>query len=93
VIPTPSSFTIYAYTSQYAGIASSGDACGEISTSYPITLYSPSTSVADGIVLFRDDVYHTPMGGGNLYYKTGVGRSFSRLKISGEGRVSDVAAC
>jgi len=93
VIPTPSSFTIYAYTSQYAGIASSGDACGEIGTSYPITLYSPSATVANGIVLFRDSAYLTPMGGGNLYYKVGEGRSFSRLKISGEGRVSDVAAC
>ena len=93
VLPVSTAYTIYAYTSQYEGIASSTDACGEIGTSYPIELSSPSTSMADGIVLFRDTAYLTPMGGGNLYYKTGSGRTFSRLKISGEGRVSDTAAC
>ena len=89
---TVNTYVIYAYTEDLEGLSNATDACSEIGTTYPHEVYSPG-SFADGNVIFNDDVLFEPFGGANNYFVYYSGRSKFRFKCSGEGIISDFAAC
>ena len=86
------SYTIYAFNEDLEGVGTATDACNEIGTTYPHEVYSPG-SFADGNVIFNDDVFDEPFGGGTNYFKYFSGRSSFSFKCSGEGIISDLASC
>jgi len=92
-LPSPTSYGIYTLTSGYLGADSSADACSEILFNYSIALYSPSTSIAVGMVFFVDEDYDQPFGGNSKWFIFAVGRTFTTLQISSEGIVLDTDSC
>ena len=92
-LPSPTSYGIYTLSSGYLGADSSADACSEITFIYSIELYSPSTSIAVGMVFFVDTDYDQPFGGNSKWFIFAVGRTFTTLQISSEGIVLATGAC
>jgi len=92
-LPSSTSYGIYTLTAAYAGADSSADACAEIAFTNSIELYSPSTSIAAGMVFFVDSDYNQPFGGNSKWYIYAVGRTFTTLQISSEGIVLATGAC
>ncbi len=89
---TANTYVIYAHTEELEGVSSATDACNEIGTSYSHEVYSPG-SFADGNVIFNDDVFFEPFGGGTNYFIYYSGRSKFSFQCSGEGIISNLASC
>lgn len=53
------------------------------------TVYSPSTTLAQGSVIFWDQNFIYPVNGGQLFLGTGVGRSFSEFRVDYNGILLD----
>ena len=66
---------------------STTDACDDLTSGAALggTVYSPSSTLALGSVLFWDSNFLYPVNGQNLYVGTGAGRSFSQFQLGYEG--------
>ena len=49
------------------------------------TLYSPSSTLSNGSVLFWDVFFQYPVNGGNYFFGVGAGRSYSQFQLGYEG--------
>tara|TARA_R110000764_G_scaffold217241_1_gene304349 strand:+ start:290 stop:2005 length:1716 start_codon:yes stop_codon:yes gene_type:complete len=80
-----------AYLISTAGYETAANACDE--GVIGLEVYSPSTSIAVGVVLFLDSQYNTPHNGLNLYWRYLIGRSAYSIKIDYNGIVLAFASC
>jgi hypothetical protein len=92
-LPSATSYTICTLNSSKIGADSSADACAEILCNHSIELYSPSTSIAAGMVFFVDDEFFQPFGGNSKWFLHVAGRTTTPLQISSEGIVLSIGAC
>ena len=92
-LPSATTYVIYALNGSFVGADSSADACSEIGGLHGIELYSPSTTIATGMVFFVDSDYDQPFGGNSKWFIFAVGRTFTTLQISSEGIVLDTDSC
>ena len=61
---------------------------------FAILLGSPSSTLANGSVLFWDSNFLYPVNGQNSYFGTGAGRSFAQFQLGYEGIIKTaVTAC
>ena len=80
-----------AYSISTAGYESAGDACSE--GVIDLDVYSPSTSIAVGVVLFTDSQFNTPHNGLTQYWRYLIGRSAYSIQIDYNGIVLAFASC
>ncbi len=92
-LPSVTSYVICTLNSAYIGADSSSDACAEIACAHYLELYSPSTSLAAGMVFFVDTDYNQPFGGNSKWFIYAVGRTLTPIQISSEGIVESVGSC
>jgi hypothetical protein len=100
--PTANSHTLYANAfssgtpGQVEGWESDTDACSNMTEGAAAggTVYSPSSTLAAGSVLFWDSNFLYPVNGMNNYYGTGGGRSFSQFTLGYNGILAvDPTSC
>ena len=92
-LPTATAHTLYAdaFSSGTPGQVepweSSTAACDDLNSGGALggTVYSPSSTLANGSVLFWDQNYLYPVNGQNLYLGIGAGRSFSQFQLGYNG--------
>ena len=93
-LPNSTTHLIYG-AGEYEGYEDEGTACEERGIAFEVT--SPSTAIADGVVLFIPGSsltdYDTPFNGSNLYYVYLVGRSKYSFGVGYNGIVFDFASC
>lgn len=80
-----------AYLISTAGYSTAALACSE--GSIGLEVYSPSTSIAVGAVLFTDSQYNTPHNGLTQYWRYLIGRSAYSIQIDYNGIVLAFAGC
>lgn len=66
-------------------------ACQELGDGFftQLEVYSPSTTLDVGVVLFWDEGYLHPVNGNRKYYGTGAGRSYSEYQLDYNGMIMD----
>ena len=73
------------------GYSTAANACAEGVIGAEV--YSASTSIATGVVLFHDEEYDTPFNGQGNFYRYLIGRSAFSIKIDYNGIVLAFASC
>ena len=79
------------YTISTDGYPSDEDACNE--GIVDLEVFSPSTSIAVGVVLFEDAQYKTPHNGLTFFWKYLIGRSTYYIQIDYNGIVLAFSTC
>lgn len=94
-LPSPTAYTFYAQEEYQDGWGSSTAACTEDHT-IAFTVWSPSTAIAAGAVLFETNntKYNDPWNGSEEWYWYSLGRAGSvAVQVGYNGIILDVVAC
>jgi hypothetical protein len=91
-LPDATSFTLKGID-PYLGYDLASLACEDGSVGVEFEVYSPSTTMAVGIVLFKDTSFNTPFNGEDLFFFYAIGRTFYSVQVGFNGIVLAFAVC